>query len=63
MPPPGTTLRNIRVDDDLWHRIGQAAQLDGTTRSDLIRTLMNDHATKRLTQAAPAERLNSIRIQ
>ena len=38
--PPGTTLRNVRVPDDLWDAAGAKAQAEGTDRSDVIRRLL-----------------------
>lgn len=37
----GTTLRNIRIDDGRWRLLGQAAQLEDTDRSQLIRDMID----------------------
>lgn len=40
--PPGTTLRNIRVADDLWAAAQERAERDGTTVSDAVRGFLAD---------------------
>lgn len=38
--PPGTTLRNVRVSDDLWDAALRRAEQDNTTVSEVIRELL-----------------------
>lgn len=38
--PPGTTLRNLRVSDELWDAALAKAERDGTTVSEILRTLL-----------------------
>lgn len=37
---PKTPLRNIRLDDDLWLRLGEVAAEQGTDRSAIVRSLV-----------------------
>lgn len=37
MTPPGTRLRNIRVDDELWEAAKSAAESRGESVSDVVR--------------------------
>lgn len=37
---PKTPLRNVRVDDDLWERLGEVADQQETDRSAIIRALV-----------------------
>ena len=37
MSTPGTPVRSVRVDDELWARLDKAAMHGEMTRSDLIR--------------------------
>lgn len=37
MPPYGTTLRNVRIADELWQAAQRYADQHGTTVSDLLR--------------------------
>ena len=39
-PPPGTTLRNIRVADDLWEAAQTKAAAENTTVSEKIREFL-----------------------
>lgn len=36
-PRGNTPMRNLRLDNETWERIGVAAALDGTSRSELMR--------------------------
>jgi hypothetical protein len=38
--PPGTTLRNVRVPDDLWDAALRRAQADQTNVSEVLRDLL-----------------------
>lgn len=38
--PPGTTLRNIRVDHGLWELFGAATARAGTDRSEALRAFI-----------------------
>jgi len=38
--PPGTTLRNVRVADDLWDAALARAEREQTTVSEVIRRLL-----------------------
>lgn len=39
--PRGTTLRNVRLDDDRWQALGDAAEAEGKDRSKLIRDMID----------------------
>lgn len=41
--PRGTTLRNVRIDDDRWNALGEAAQAEGRDRSAVIRDLVDEY--------------------
>jgi hypothetical protein len=43
MPPKGTTLRNVRVDDDLWLPALELATQRGETLSDVIRRALREY--------------------
>lgn len=43
MAPKGTTLRNIRIDDDRWDALGEAAAIEGRDRSAVIRDLIDEY--------------------
>ena len=43
---PGTTLRNIRIGDELWQAAQRYADAHGTTVSDLLR----EHLTELVNQ-------------
>jgi len=38
--PPGTTLRNVRVPDELWDAALRRAQADQTNVSEAMRALL-----------------------
>jgi hypothetical protein len=38
--PPGTTLRNVRVPDDLWDAALRRAHADQTNVSEVLRDLL-----------------------
>jgi predicted transcriptional regulator len=38
--PPGTTLRNVRVADDLWRRARAVAERRGESLSEVIRSAL-----------------------
>jgi hypothetical protein len=38
--PPGTTLRNVRIADDLWTAAQARAREDGATVSEVVRELL-----------------------
>ena len=38
-PRTTTPARNLRMSDDLWGRLGEVAQIQGTTRTALITEL------------------------
>lgn len=40
--PPGTTLRNVRIDDDLWDAALAKADAEGTTVSEWIREALTN---------------------
>ncbi len=48
----GTTLRNVRIDDELWERLRVVADARGTDRSEVIRAAL-DVALKRATFTNP----------
>lgn len=37
----GTTLRSIRIDDDRWVALGEAAEAEGRDRSAVIRDMID----------------------
>lgn len=39
--PRGTTLRNIRIDDDRWNALREAAEQRGTDASKVIRDMID----------------------
>jgi hypothetical protein len=41
--PRGTTLRNVRVDDDRWDALETAAAADALDRSAAIRALIDGY--------------------
>ena len=43
--PPGTTLRNVRINDDLWEAAQQKADEQGTTVSEWIREALTNWTT------------------
>lgn len=43
--PRGTTLRNVRIDDDRWQALGELATDEGTDRSALIRQMIDERLT------------------
>lgn len=48
----GTTLRNIRIDDDLWQRLAAAATDRGTDRSEVIRAAIEQALASKSFKAA-----------
>lgn len=40
MSPRGTTLRNIRVDDELWQAVQAKAEAEGRSVSEVVRELL-----------------------
>jgi len=40
--PPGTTLRNVRVSDELWDAALRCAEENDTTVSDAIRKFLEE---------------------
>lgn len=49
-PRPENPARQVRVEDDLWHAAGDAADTLGTTRSEVVR-----EALRRLVAKARSE--------
>jgi predicted transcriptional regulator len=47
----GTTLRNIRLDDERWNALGAIAEAEGTDRTALLRDLIDERIAR---QAEPA---------
>lgn len=41
MAPRGTTLRNVRIDDERWEALGVLAEAEDTDRSKLIRDMID----------------------
>ena len=39
--PRGTTLRNVRIDDERWDALGEAATAEGRDRSAVIRDMID----------------------
>lgn len=42
---PKTTLRNVRIDDELWSAAQQTAAANGTNVSEVIRTHLQQYVT------------------
>lgn len=42
----GTTLRNVRIDDERWAALGDAAAAEGRDRSAVIRDLVDEYLTR-----------------
>lgn len=42
MRPAGTTLRNIRVQEDLWRRAKKKAERENTSISEVLRRFLDD---------------------
>ena len=40
MPPRGTTLRNVRISEELWTAAQQRAETEGANVSEVIRALL-----------------------
>jgi len=40
--PRGTTLRNVRIDDERWHALGKIAEENETDRSAMIREWIDE---------------------
>lgn len=40
--PPGTTLRNVRIPDELWDAALARAEKDGTNVSEVVRELLQE---------------------
>lgn len=40
MSPRGTTLRNVRVDDNLWNAAKAKAEAEGRSVSEVVRELL-----------------------
>lgn len=39
----GTTLRNVRIDDDRWQALGEVADRIDSDRSAIIRDLIDEY--------------------
>lgn len=50
-----TTLRSIRVDDDLWKAATEIAQTEGRTVSEVVRELLALWVVKQQRKAAKRE--------
>lgn len=44
--PPGTKLRNIRVDDELWEAAMKAAEARGENLSEAIRAFLTRYVKR-----------------
>lgn len=44
--PRGTTLRNVRVADDLWQRARAVAQVRGESLSDVLRAALERYVKR-----------------
>jgi predicted DNA binding CopG/RHH family protein len=40
MTPPGTTLRNVRISEELWTAAQERAEREGTNVSEVMRELL-----------------------
>lgn len=50
MPRPRTgetPIRHVRIDDERWGKVEQAAKEDGTTNTEIVRRAIDEHITKR----------------
>lgn len=45
--PRGTTLRNVRIDDERWEALREIAEEGATTRSELIRDMIDERIAAR----------------
>jgi negative regulator of replication initiation len=52
--PRGTTIRSIRVSNEVWDAAKAATELEGETISDVVRRALIEYAEARVT-APPAE--------
>lgn len=46
---PKTPMRGVRLDDDLWTRLGKAAEQRGVYRSDIIREAVVEYLARHFT--------------
>ncbi len=44
--PRGTTLRNIRIPDELWDAVLRKAELEGRNASEVVREYLTKWVTK-----------------
>lgn len=44
--PRGTTLRNVRIDDDLWTAAQDKAASEGRNVSEVVRELLSTYITQ-----------------
>lgn len=50
-PKTGTTpVRHIRLGDEIWDPVVQAAEEDGVTATDIVKTALADYMAKRARQ-------------
>ena len=45
--PRGTTIRSIRVSDEIWDAAKEATELEGETISDVVRRALIEYAGAR----------------
>lgn len=51
MPRPKTgvtPIRHIRIEDDLWSKVKDAAAEDGTSYTEIVKQALDEHFAKRL---------------
>ena len=56
--PRGTTLRNVRVDDELWQAAQAVASARGESVSEILRDALKRYVKKHGTQLASSGRSN-----
>lgn len=57
-----STLRNVRVEDELWDRAMSRAAEEGTTISALMRSWLEDYANAGAARADGKRRAGKIRL-
>jgi predicted DNA binding CopG/RHH family protein len=44
--PRGTTLRNVRINDELWEAVQAKAEAEGRNASEVVRELLSKWVTR-----------------
>jgi hypothetical protein len=40
-------VRSVRIDDGRWSKVGEAAEEDGTTKSEVVKRAIDEHLDRR----------------